>query len=271
VKPLLDFGIAAQMTNVVFIAAGLAAPVVVGRWGSEKTLGLVLWALGNAERPKPLLEVIARVAFPSYARLSASPETLRAGLDRTLHGALLATCAYGGLLAGVAPVFVPLVFTATWTAAISYLYVYIALFPLVTMTVLLDVTFLARGDSRLVRNVHLVRLALSWALAIPAMRFYGVPGYLAGHATALSTFALCELWFARSFASPWFIARVAAAPLVGGVAAAIAARFVVGAALPPLMAVALAVLAGGAAYLVPELVLDRSRLRATLRLLTGWR
>ncbi|MEZ0228191.1 MAG: oligosaccharide flippase family protein, partial [Planctomycetota bacterium] len=155
VKPLLAFGLAQQTSNIVYVVAGLTAPVVVGRYVGERSLGLVLWALGNAERPKPILDVIARVAFPSYARLGATPEALRTGLERTLHGGLLATVLYGGLLAGTAPVLIPLLYTAMWSEAIPYLYVFIALAPVVTATILIDVTFLARGDSRVVRNLHL--------------------------------------------------------------------------------------------------------------------
>ncbi len=270
VRPLIAFGVAQQTSNIVFVGASLVLPVTVGRYAGERLLGLVLWAVGNAERPKPLLDVIARVAFPSYARLGATPETLRAGLDRTLHGGLLATALYGGLLGGVAPVLVPLLYTNRWVEGVPYLYVFLALTPLLTTTILLDVTFLARGDARVVRNAHLVRLALSWGLAIPATRTWGVPGFLGAHALAMLAFAAAEVALARSFAPPSFLLRVALWPLVAGALAALAARAALGIpGLAPLATVAVATAAGAAAFAAVELLLDRARVEATVRLLVG--
>jgi PST family polysaccharide transporter len=269
-RALLAFGIPQQTAMFVYTLSSLVVPLVVGRFEGEKALGLVLWALGNAERPKPLLEMIGRVAFPSYARLRAAPEVIQAGFERSLHGGLLAVTLWAGLLGGLAPVAVGVIYGPVWLPGVRLIYVFLAFFPVVTVTIMLDIVFLARGDSVRVRNLHMVRMVLSWVLAVPLTATLGVSGYALAYALAMSGFALGELLSARQARlGLGRIARTASGPLAAGVAAALASRGVM-VVLAPTSTIA-ALFAGGAvgaaAFAVVELAVDRERLRRSVEFL----
>jgi O-antigen/teichoic acid export membrane protein len=270
VKPLLSFGIAHQTGTFVYMLNNLLAPLLVGRFAGASALGFVLWAVGNADRPKPLLEIISRVAFPSYARLRASAEIVQAGLERTLHGGLLATALYAGLLGGVAPAFVELVYTAVWLPGVPFLYLFLAVSPLVALTILLDVAFLARGEARLVRNLHGLRFLLAVAFALPATWHFGAAGFVAAHGLAMAGFCLAEIFCARRLVRLGRGLRAACGPLCAGVAAAAASRATLLslASLSPLLSLPLAVAAGGLAFALVEWFFDRERLRRSIGFLT---
>jgi PST family polysaccharide transporter len=270
VRPLLSFGIAYQSGTFVYLLNAFLAPFLVGRFAGASALGLVLWAIGNAERPKPLLEIISRVAFPSYARLRASAEIVQAGLERTLHGGLTAIALYAGLLGGVAPTFVAFVYKPVWLPGVPFLYWFLVVFPLVTLTILLDVAFLARGEARTVRNLHVLRFILTVALALPATRRFGAIGFVIAHSVAMAGFALAEVLCARRFVRLGPVFRAACGPLSAGVAAAIASRgaLLALAALSPLLSLPLAVAAGGVAFALVEWIFDRERLRRSVGFLT---
>jgi O-antigen/teichoic acid export membrane protein len=270
VRPLLSFGIAHQSGTFVYMLNGLLAPLLVGRFAGASALGFVLWAIGNAERPKPLLEIISRVAFPSYARLRASAEIVQAGLERTVHGGLLATSLYAGLLGGVAPTFVALVYTPVWLPGVPFLYLFLVVSPLVVLTILLDVAFLARGEARTVRNLHGLRFLLSVAFALPATWHFGAAGFVIAHGVAMAGFCLAEILCARRFVRLGPVLRAACGPLSAGVAAAAVSRgTLLGlASLSPLLSLPLAVVAGGLAFALVEWFFDRERLRRSVGFLT---
>jgi len=273
VRPLLSFGIAQQSGTLVYMLNSLLAPFLVGRFAGASALGLVLWAIANAERPKPLLEIISRVAFPTYARLRASAEVVQTGLERTLHGSLIAIAFYAGLLGGVAPTFVALVYRPVWLPGVPFLYVFLALSPIVTLTILLDVAFMARGEARTVRNLHGLRFLLGLALALPVTWRFGAAGFVIAHAVAMAGFALGELLCARSFVRVGPALRAAWGPLSAGAAAAAAGRCsLLGlsalSALSPLLSLPLAVAAGGVAFALVEWFFDRERFCRSLGFLT---
>lgn len=270
VRPLLPFGIAQQSGTFVYMLNSLLAPLLIGRFAGASALGLVLWAIGNAERPKPLLEIISRVAFPSYARLRASAEIVQAGLERTIHGCLTAIALYIGLLGGVAPVFVAFVYKPVWLPGVPFLYLFLAVLPLITLTILLDVAFAARGEARIVRNLHGLRFLLAVTFALPATWRFGAAGFVIGHGLAMAGFAFAEVLCARRFVRLGPVLRAACGPLSAGAVGAIASRgtLVALSGLPPLLSLPLAVTVGAIAFALFEWYFDRERLLRSLRFLT---
>jgi O-antigen/teichoic acid export membrane protein len=266
VRPLLRFGIAYQTTAIVHVLSGLVAPVLVGRHGGDAALGLALWAHGNADRPRPVLEAVTRVAFPSYARLGATPDVLRSGFERSFHASLLTVGLYSGLLLGCAPLVVRVLYTEKWMEGVPLLYVFLLVAPVATLTIMLDVAFLASGRSDRVRNFHLVRLVLSWSLAVPATSRFGAAGYAGAYAAAMGGFALVELAWARRVVPLASILRSGAGPLLAAAAAAAASRetSLAGAAWPGLLVLSIAAIAGAAAFFAVELAIDRPRFRASV-------
>jgi PST family polysaccharide transporter len=269
VKPLLGFGIAQQSTTIVYMLNSFLAPFLVARFAGPADLGLVLWAIGNAERPKPILEIIARVAFPAYARLRSSAQIVQTGLERMIHSSLLGIALYAGLLGGVAPAFVALVYKPVWLPGVPFLYVFLLVFPIAALTILLDVVFLARGEARTVRNLHGLRFLLTVALAVPATWRFGAAGFVFAYALSMAGFAIAEVLCARPFLRLGPCLGAAGGPILAGVTALAASRGTLLAlsSLPPPFSLALAVAAGGLAFALLEWFLDRARLRRSLELL----
>ena len=265
VRPLLGFGVSYQATAVVYLLNSLVAPLLVGRAVGDAGLGLVLWAQGNAERLKPILDVIGRVSFPSYARMGPTAEVLGAGLARTLHGSLLAIGLYGGVLAGTAPLAVSVLYTDRWLPGVPLLYVFLAVFPVAALTILLDVAFLARGDSGLVRNLHLFRALLFWSVAVPATQHWGAIGYALAYGTSIAGFAVLEIACARRVLPILASLRVALGPILAMVTAVGAGRACMEMArLTPVPLLLFSAAAAGLAYLAALLAFDARRVRVTV-------
>jgi PST family polysaccharide transporter len=271
VRSLIGFGLAQQSTTILYTLNGLALPVLVGRFAGETALGLTLWAYGNAERPKSVvIDIVARVTFPFYSRLRPSDELLRRGLERALHGSLLLITLYGGLLCGTAPALIPLLYKSAWLPGIPLMYVFSALLPFASTAILLDSLLFARGEARVVRNLHILRLGLLWTLALPTTWMWSANGFAVALALATVCCVVAQVRSARRFAAPRDLLGVAKGPFLAGTASAATSRIVIDALGGELSAlgVGVAALAGAMAFGLVEGLFDRMHLRAFLRLLT---
>lgn len=263
-RRFLRFGLSWQATQFLLFLNSLVTPVVVGRFVGDAALGFVLWAHGNAGRIMPVFEAVSRVAFPAFARLAASAEVVRRALPRTVHGGLVVACLYEALLVGTGDLLVAVLYGPSWTVGVPLLVAYAAVFPFVTVTILVDVTLLAQGRATLVRNLHALRFVAFLGAALWLTPPYGALGFVAAHVLGTAVHVAADLYVAaRGGELPLgTLARVAAAPLVAGLAAVAAARGTVAAAtaLPPAVGLVLAATAGALAFTAVELALDRPRL-----------
>ncbi len=266
--PLLRFGLPYQSTGVLYVLNGFVVPLLLSRLAGPVVLGQVLWAGGNAERPRLVLDSVARVAFPSYARIQGAPDVLRRGFERTIHGGLLVTGLYCGLLAGTASVTVPLLFTEKWVPATPLLYVLLGVFPFLAVASFMDVLFFARGWSRLARNIHLVRFAIYCGVAVPAAARWGIMGFAAGHVAASAWLFLADVLFVRGSVPLTALVRASAGPVAASLAALATSRLAIvalGGAVPRVVSLGVAVACGSLAMLAVAVLADRERTTITLR------
>jgi teichuronic acid exporter len=267
-KPLFAFGLPYQATGLLYVVNGFAVPALVGRVAGPTALGYVLWAGANAERVRPLLDNVARVAFPAFARLQEDPAAMRRGFERAVHGAMIAACAYGALLGGTAPLTVSFIFTRNWNPAIPLLYVLLATFPVVVATGFIDLLMFAKGRASMIRNIHALKLVFFAALMIPGVMALGPVGFGAAHAIASLGLLIALSWAARDSLPPRWLFGVAAGPILSGIAAAGIARasmYLLEPRLGPLWTISFACAAALTGMALMLLLTDRTRLKATVR------
>jgi O-antigen/teichoic acid export membrane protein len=176
-RPILRFGITYQMKNVVGVIMGAITPVYAGRALGQTTLGLINFGIDTAYFPLRLVEIISRVSFPLFSRMQHDKQLLARALERSVQLCSVATLFYVGLMLGLAPNVVLIVYGAKWLPAVPVLYVFLVAIAFGFLAPLIVPALDATG------NPHLsLRLSMGWTAAmivlVPLVTpFFGAVGY----------------------------------------------------------------------------------------------
>jgi O-antigen/teichoic acid export membrane protein len=184
---LLKVGGPLRQTVVVNMVTSLAPQVIIGRLCGVADLGLFLWAHGNVHRPQFLLEAVARVTHPLFARANElDPRLLSDFLWRATYVCGIVAALWSTMLIGAGPETVVVLYGPAWMPAVSTLWLLVPSIYLITFQVLFDNALISSGWSIAVRNVHLVRGALLWCLGGLGAAHYGRNGFAVAHCAALA-------------------------------------------------------------------------------------
>jgi O-antigen/teichoic acid export membrane protein len=159
-RPILRFGITYQAKNLVGVVMGSITPVYAGRTLGQTMLGLINFGNDTAYFPLRLVDIISRISFPLFSRMQHDKQLLARTLERSVQLCSVATLFYVGLMLGLAPNVVLIVYGAKWLPAVPILYVYSVAIAFGFLAPLIVPALDATG------NPHLsLRLSMAWTAA----------------------------------------------------------------------------------------------------------
>jgi O-antigen/teichoic acid export membrane protein len=181
IRPILKFGANYQLKHVISLLFGAVAPVFGGRVLGQTQLGFIDWAQRTAYFPLRLVEVMARVSFPLYSRLQHDRAAVAKALERSVQISAIGTLFFVGLVLGLGPSLVQVVYTTKWMPALPLLYVYAVGISIMFLSPLVFPVFDAAGRTDLS-----VRFTIGWTVGIlvlaPLMALkWGAMGFALGY------------------------------------------------------------------------------------------
>jgi len=124
--PIVKFGVAYQLKNLIGFSSGAVAPVYGGRVLGQAGLGYVNWAQSTAFFPLKLVAIMSRVSFPLYSRLQGDKSAFARSLERSLQVCVLGTLFFVGLGLALGPNLVQTIYTDKWQPGLPLFYVYVS-------------------------------------------------------------------------------------------------------------------------------------------------
>jgi PST family polysaccharide transporter len=225
-RPLMRFGVAQQLRNVVGLANGAVTPIWGGRVLGTTQVGYVNWAQSTAYFPLKLVEILARIGFPLFAKLQHDRALVGESLGRAIQLSALATFAWVGACLGLGEQLTYYIFSEKWLPALPALLIFAAAISVGFLSPLVAVAFDALGMPGI-----FARLAIGWTivnwLAVPfaTARWHSF-GFAAGYAlhVVLGNVAVALItWRVLPQAKLW---RRVRAPLCAGALVVLSGRFV---------------------------------------------
>jgi PST family polysaccharide transporter len=124
IRPIMHFGLRFQLKSIVGFLCTAIAPVYGGRVLGQAGLGYLNMAQQTAALPIRLVEVMARVSFPLFSRLQHEPKAFAKALERGVMVSAMGAVFYSGLVVGLGPNLIQVVFGPKWMPALPLFYVY---------------------------------------------------------------------------------------------------------------------------------------------------
>ena len=186
---VLRVGLPLQASRVVAQAQYWVTPTVVAATIGPAAAGLLQWAAGNGRKPLDVLEYLARVSLPHFARLQHTEREVAVTLARYVTGFVLVSGFWLAVLAVAGHDLVRFVYTDRWVPGVPAMILFAAVGVLVSIRVVVTTALAGLGRTMLIGRVALgsalATIAASVAL-VPSLGALGVPlGQLAGAAVAL--------------------------------------------------------------------------------------
>jgi O-antigen/teichoic acid export membrane protein len=123
---LVRFGLSFQAKHVVGFVNGAVTPLIAGIRLGQEALGLVQFAQSVAWLPTVPMGIISRVTFPLLCRLQKDEQAFAEELEHAIALCALPTLLFAGLVIGVAPSIVHVVYSDRWAPAVPAIYAYAA-------------------------------------------------------------------------------------------------------------------------------------------------
>ena len=160
-RPILKFGAAYQVKNVIGFLCGAITPVYAGHALGQRQLGLIDWAQRTAYFSLRLVEAMSRVSFPLFSRLQDDRKSIAVVLERSIQICAMGTLFFVGLVFGLGPNIVGVVYTDKWLPALPLFYVYATGIAFGFLTPLVAPALDATG-----RPQVNARFSMGWTVAI---------------------------------------------------------------------------------------------------------
>ncbi|HTM46261.1 MAG TPA: oligosaccharide flippase family protein [Polyangiaceae bacterium] len=266
-RPVLKFGVPFQLNKAVAFVAGALTPIYAGSKLGSGPLGYINWAQSTAYFPLRLVDVFGRIAFPLYSRLQDDRPVLGETFGRTVYLCATVTAYFVGLIFGLGPSLIHIVFGDKWLPALPLLYVYAVTISFGFLAPLVGALLDSTGRPGLLLRLALLWTALNWAVVPITTSLWGMFGFALGYAVHVVAGNLLLVILADKIVPhARLLRRVAAPALTGGLTFAAAkygcADWVHG----PFQLVG-AILALIALHLGALLVIDRKGLREALSIM----
>jgi lipopolysaccharide exporter len=224
-RPMLRFGGLFQASGLVDLARDQILNSGTLAIDGLGTLGLWTLAGQMALVPFNVLAILARVAFPTIARLIEAGCDPAAELEAAMQTVAVPLGLASAGLVGTAPVLVPLVFGRNWLGVVPVLpWVGLALLLTGPVNVVLGGYLFARNKPGVMLGANLIEVVAAIGTSLPLLHVLGAQalgiGFLVG--------AIVDMPVYRAAIRPWSNARVAvsiAAQVAGMVMASAAGWF----------------------------------------------
>jgi PST family polysaccharide transporter len=180
-RPIVAFGIPFQLKNVIGFVNGATMPVYAGRVLGMNAVGVIGQAQNIAFFPLRLVEIMARVTFPLFARLHHDKELFAATLARSVQICALGTLFFVGLLLGLGRNIVHVWLTDYWIDAVPLLYIYAGAISIGFLSPLVASALDAAGRPKVFSRLAMGWTALNWMVVPLTTPTWGLLGFVGGY------------------------------------------------------------------------------------------
>lgn len=180
-RSMARFGIPFQLKNIVGFINGAVMPIYAGTALGAKSVGLIGWAQSTAYLPLRLVDTISRVNFPLYSRLREQPAVFEDSLSRSIQLCGMVTLFYVGILFGIAPPLINVVYSAKWLEALVPLYIFAASVSLGFLAPLVSAALDAAGRPKVFARLSIGWTVLAWAVVPLTTPRWGMLGFVYGY------------------------------------------------------------------------------------------
>ena len=215
-RPLIRFGFPFQFKSLVGFANGAVTPLYGGVALGTGAVGLVGWGQQLASLPLRLVEVIARVNFPLFARLQHDRAALLRALERSLQLGAFGVCFTSALLLTVGPNITTVVFSAKWLPGLVALYAFAAVMLVGFVSPIAGAFFDAAGRPGVIARLATGWTVLNWIVVPIATMRWGMVGFVLGSCVHVVVGNVAVLLVLRRSVPGFRFRRAIAAPAMGG-------------------------------------------------------
>jgi PST family polysaccharide transporter len=266
-KPIVRFGLTFQTKNLIGFVNGSITPVYAGAMLGPTAVGYIGWAQGLAYFPLKLVEIMARVNFPLYARIHGDRKLFSETLGQSIQVCGMVTLFFVALFFGMGPNVVRIIYAEKWLPALPLLYLYAGAISIGFLSPIVGAALDASGRPGIIARLALGWTTLNWVVVLLATPRWGMIGFSAGYIVHVIVGNLAVVLILRKLIPEAVIwPRVRASILAAAVTAALGHFVLSPWATTPLSFVA-SVLACIAVFLVVLAVVDRSALEDALALI----
>ena len=225
--PIIRFGVPFQLKTIVGFINSAVTPLYGGAVLGARAVGFITWAQSTAYFPLKLVEAMARVSFPLFSRLQGEGKLLAQSLERSIKVCGIFTMFAVGLVMGLGPNIITVIYTDKWMPALPLLYIYAGSIAIGFLSPLVASALDATGRPKIFMYLALCWTVINW-IAVPLGTWqWGMVGFAGGYAVhvVLGNILVIVL-LARLIPGvrPW---RRAYAGIVGGVAIGLLGRYVI--------------------------------------------
>lgn len=122
--PIVRYGATVQLRSVVGYINGAITPLFAGSVLGRHALGLNNWAQGFAYFPLELVQIISRANFAAYSQIRDDREAFERAFEQSIERVALVSFFFTGLVWGLGPSLVQIIYTDKWLPAMPSLYIY---------------------------------------------------------------------------------------------------------------------------------------------------
>jgi O-antigen/teichoic acid export membrane protein len=266
-SPIVKFGVAYQLKNLIGFSSGAVAPVYGGRVLGQAGLGFVNWAQSTAFFPLKLVAIMSRVSFPLYSRLQGDKAAFARSLERSLQVCVLGTLFFVGLGLALGPNLVTTIYTDKWQPGLPLFYVYVSGISIGFLAPVVAPALDAIG-----RPQVMARFSIGWTVASLLFVMFTTPrwgalGFAIGSCIPMVLGNALLFYVARRiFPEARLWPRVRSA-IVGGAVVAVVGKYALSGWAYGALRFTIAVLLLGALFSVVVVAIDRSLLADALQIL----
>jgi len=188
-RSVLRIGVPLQVSRVVAQAQYWVTPTVVAATIGPAPAGLLQWAAGNGRKPLDVLEHLARVSLPHFARLQHDEAEVELTVTRYAGAFMLASGFWLCVLAVAGRDLVGFVYTDRWVPAVPAMVLFAGVGVFASVRLILTTALAGLGRTALVGRVAVgsaVATIVASIALVPPFGVLGVPlGQLVGALVAL--------------------------------------------------------------------------------------
>lgn len=165
-KKHLKFGASYQATSLIGTLNSAVNPILIAMIFGVAKAGYVEWAIllvGYLQRPIVLLN---RLLFPTYSKVRTNIEKLTRSVNYTYVVCAIIFFALAGLVVGLAPEIVHIVYTDKWLPALSLLYLLVGAKVLIPMAIPNGSLGYSLGWANTILYLNIAKSIILWMLVI---------------------------------------------------------------------------------------------------------